>query len=140
MFLGAGVSMAAGLPGWGDLLSVLAERAEMSAEEREDLKGLRNALDQATIVERRLNRRGETIGRAVAAVLGKHRHYSLAHALLAALPIREVITTNYDQLFEDAWSLSDPDGLTILPGRINSEARRWLLKMHGCISDPDKVV
>jgi hypothetical protein len=30
-------------------------------------------------------------------------HYSLGHALLAGLPVREVITTNYDRLFDAAW-------------------------------------
>ena len=51
-----------------------------------------------------------------------------------------MITTNYDGLFEEAWSLSDPDGLSVLPGAIKPDARRWLLKMHGCLSDPDRVV
>ena len=97
-------------------------------------------LDQATLVERRLKDRGDTLGRAVADLLGPHRHYALAHALLAALPVREAITTNYDRLFEDAWAVSDPDGLSVLPGSIKPDARRWLLKMHGCLSDPDKVV
>ena len=60
--------------------------------------------------------------------------------ILAALPVREVITTNYDRLFEDAWKQSDPDGLSVLPGKIQPNTRRWLLKMHGCVSDPDRIV
>lgn len=140
LFLGAGVSVAAGLPSWGGLLTELAVRAGMAADERDALGELRSALDQATVVERRLQAGGRTIGRAVADILGPHRHYALAHALLAALPVREAITTNYDRLFEDAWGLSDPDGLAILPGTIRPDARRWLLKMHGCLSDPDRVV
>ncbi|HEV3436754.1 MAG TPA: SIR2 family protein [Gemmata sp.] len=140
LFLGAGVSVAAGLPSWGGLLSELAGRAGMSVDEQAALADLRNALDQATVIERRLKGRGETLGRAVSAILGPRRHYALAHALLAGLPVREAITTNYDGLFEDAWSLSDPDGLSVLPGAIKPDARRWLLKMHGCLSDPDRVV
>ncbi len=140
LFLGAGVSMAAGLPSWGGLLDELARRARMSAEERDALGELRNALDQATVVERRLREGGESLGAAVATVLGGRRHYALAHALLAALPVREAITTNYDRLFEDAWTLSDPAGLSVLPGAVKPDARRWLLKMHGCLSDPDRVV
>ncbi len=140
LFLGAGVSMAAGLPSWVGLLDELAVRAGMTADERDALKELRNALDQATVVERRLKERGDAIGRAVADVLGPRRHYALAHSLLAALPVREAITTNYDRLFEDAWSLSDPDGLSVLPGAVKPDARRWLLKMHGCHSNPERVV
>ena len=140
LFLGAGVSMAAGLPSWGRLINELATRAGMSTDERAALSELRSVLDQATVVERRLKDRGETLGRAVAALIDPRRHYALAHALLAALPVREAITTNYDRLFEDAWNLSDPEGLSILPGAIKPDARRWLLKMHGCISDPERVV
>jgi hypothetical protein len=140
LFLGAGVSMAAGLPSWSGLLDQLALQAGMSRDERTALAELRNALDQATIVERRLKERGEKIGQAVAALLGSHRYYALAHALLAALPVREAITTNYDQLFELAWKRQEPDDLSILPGAIKPDARRWLLKMHGCLSDPDRVV
>lgn len=140
LFLGAGVSTAAGLPGWGGLIDRLAERAGMSADERAALGEVKSVLDQATLVERRLADRGDTLGRAVADLLGPYRHYALAHALLAALPVREAITTNYDRLFEDAWRVSDSDGLAVLPGSIRPDARRWLLKMHGCLSDPDKVV
>jgi hypothetical protein len=140
LFLGAGVSMAAGLPSWAGLLDQLAAAAGMTDEERAALADLRSALDQATVVERRLTDRRQDIGTTVAAVLGDRRHYALPHALLAALPVREAVTTNYDRLFDDAWSLSDPAGLSVLPGAINPDARRWLLKMHGCLSDPSRVV
>lgn len=140
LFLGAGVSMAAGLPSWGGLLDVLAVRAGMSGDERAALADLRSMLDQATVVERRLKSKRESIGQAVAAVLGPHCRYALSHALLAALPVREAVTTNYDRLFEEAWSQPDPGGLSILPGAIKPDARRWLLKMHGCLSEPDRVV
>ena len=89
---------------------------------------------------RRLRERGESIGNATAAILESRRHYALAHSLLAALPVREAITTNYDHLFEDAWKQSDPSGLSVLPGKIRPNTRRWLLKMHGCVSDPERIV
>lgn len=140
LFLGAGVSMAAGLPSWAGLLDLLAAHAGMTREERTALADLRSALDQASVVERRLTDQRQEIGAAVAAVLGDRPHYALPHALLAALPVREAVTTNYDRLFDDAWALSDPAGLSVLPGAINPDARRWLLKMHGCLSDPTRVV
>ena len=140
LFLGAGVSMAAGLPSWGRLLNDLAARAGMTPDERAALRELRSVLDQATVVERRLADRGDAIGRAVVDLIGPRRHHALAHTLLAALPATEAITTNYDRLFEDAWERSDPEGLSVLPGAIRPDARRWLVKMHGCVSDPDRVV
>jgi hypothetical protein len=59
--------------------------------------------------------------------------------LLAALPAREVVTTNYDQLFEAACKVIGQP-LSVLPHAINPNARRWLLKMHGCVSRPQDIV
>ena len=138
LFLGAGVSQSAGLPDWKGLLQGLAQRASMSKEECDALAGI-PTLDQASIVERRLGRMELTA--AVKELLGSWKHYSLTHALLAALPVREVVTTNYDQLFEQAWSHPQGDDITILPNRKSAaQTRRWLLKMHGCMSDPKNIV
>jgi hypothetical protein len=140
LFLGAGVSVAAGLPSWGGLLAALAGRAGMSADEQKALDNLRSAQDQATVIERRFEDAQKDLGEAIGDVVGARRHYALPHALLAALPVREAITTNYDRLFDDAWGLADPGGLSILPGTPAADARRWLVKMHGCLSDPDRIV
>jgi hypothetical protein len=142
LFLGAGVSAAAGLPRWAELITRLAAYAGMSGAERQELARVGSALDQATIIERWLEERkaNEKIGAAVKAVLSGHEHYALTHALLAALPVREVITTNYDQLFDTAWQHTDPDGISVLPDGIRRNGRRWLLKMHGCLSRPERVV
>jgi hypothetical protein len=140
LFLGAGVSVAAGLPSWGGLLSALAARAGMSADEQKALGDLRSAQDQATVIERRFEDAGADLGAAIREIVGGRRHHALPHALLAALPVREAITTNYDQLFDDAWALADPDGLSILPGKHSPDARRWLVKMHGCLSETDRIV
>jgi hypothetical protein len=66
-------------------------------------------------------------------------HYSLAHAFLAALPVGEVVTTNYDRLFEMA---SEAVGrpVNVLPYQAAGEGRRWLLKLHGCVTRPDDIV
>ena len=140
LFLGAGVSVAAGLPSWSKLLSDLAARAGMSADEQKALDNLRSAQDQATIIERRFEDANKDLGEAIAGVVGARRHHALPHALLAALPVREAITTNYDRLFDDAWRLADPDGLAILPGTHPPDARRWLVKMHGCLSETARIV
>jgi hypothetical protein len=132
--------VAAGLPSWGGLLSALAARAGMSADEQKALGDLRSAQDQATVIERRFEDAGADLGAAIREIIGGRRHHALPHALLAALPVREAITTNYDQLFDDAWALADPDGLSILPGTYPPDARRWLVKMHGCLSDPGRIV
>lgn len=53
IFLGAGCSVAAGLPQWGQLLEDLAKLAGMPEPERTNLWKL-NHLDQARIIEKRL--------------------------------------------------------------------------------------
>ncbi len=136
LFLGAGVSAGAGLPLWGQLLDRLADRAHMAEGERQALHRL-NPLDQAAIVERRL---GGPAGleRTLRQVFTR-RHYALAHALLAALPVREVVTTNYDELFEMAWEALGRRP-AVLPYVLRPDADGWLLKLHGCVSHPRDIV
>lgn len=136
LFLGAGIGAGAGLPSWGALLGALADEAGVT--DRAGFDGL-DYLDRAGVLERRLGSR-DALGAAVARALTKERH-ALSHALLAALPVSESVTTNYDQLFElAARAVLGPDRLAVLgPGR-RSERARWLLKMHGCVSRPHEIV
>ncbi|MCB9592039.1 MAG: SIR2 family protein [Sandaracinaceae bacterium] len=136
LFLGAGIGAGAGLPSWGPLLAQLAKTVgitDIDAFERLDY------LDRAAILERRLETPA-ALGEAVAGALRTDRH-ALSHALLAALPVSESVTTNYDQLFEHAaHTVLGRGGLAVLgPGRRTDQAR-WLLKMHGCVSRPHEIV
>lgn len=121
LILGAGVSQAAGLPDWKGLLQALGQRAKMTEDECRALAGI-NTLDQASILKRRLGDAELALG--IKAILGSARHYSLTHALLAALPVREVVTTNYDQLFEEAWRHPSGDDIMILPNRTHAGQTR----------------
>lgn len=139
LFVGAGASRAAGLPSWEGLLAELAEeRAGLTPEERAAFVQL-GPLDQANVIEDRLA--GESLGEIVARYLDDRcSHHALAHALLAALPIDEAVTTNYDRLFEMA-SAGASRPVTVLPyERAKDPAERWLLKMHGCVTHPEDIV
>jgi NAD-dependent SIR2 family protein deacetylase len=130
LFLGAGVSRAAGLPTWNVLLEELAGNS--MADDREFKK--LGPLDQARIIKKRV----PSLGQAVAEkLLGEH--YSLVHGLLASLPLQEVITTNYDNLFEKA-SQAAGQAVDVLPDKPSGGGRRWLLKLHGCVTKPEKIV
>jgi len=140
LFLGAGMSQAAGLPGWAALLAALgAEKAALEdPEEQRALRAL-GELDRAAIIQRRLPP-GETIGEAAARLIARRaRRYGLGHGLLASLPVDEVITTNYDDLFERASSAVGRQ-CTVLPGGAAARGQRWLLKMHGTIDRPETII
>src|SRR5205814_4557631 len=65
--------------------------------------------------------------------------YGLTHALLASLPLREVVTTNYDELFEMAWAARGRRP-SVLPYVLRPDADSWVLKRHGSVSHPDDIV
>lgn len=143
LFLGAGVSQGAGVPTWGQLLDDLAREAEMKSDERRALHTL-DIRDQARIVRSRLEGRAQPHQRANALGKAVARHtdalrYSLTHSLLACLPVSEVVTTNYDRLFEMA---SDTVGYDtrVLPYQRAPRKGRWLLKLHGSIDHPEDIV
>lgn len=79
------------------------------------------------------------VGPAVVELLARHRHAALAHALIAGLPTREAITTNYDRLYEAACEATGRP-CAVLPYAPRSEHHRWLLKMHGCVDHPDDII
>jgi hypothetical protein len=135
LFLGAGVSAGAGLPNWTELLAKIAEKVEFGPRHR--LKDVEER-DQATILQRQLELQEESLGQTVATYL-TDTHYSLADGLLASLPSREAVTTNYDQLFEAAWSTGGRS-VAVLPNEAAQPRERWLLKLHGCVTRPDKII
>jgi hypothetical protein len=165
IFIGAGVARPAGLPDWKQLLHLLAEQ-HITADELiggdvsppapqktrlgdkpqsgflfearlRDFDSL-NELDRAAWIERQLV--GETIGEATARVVIAHSHrFALSHALLASLPVSEVVTTNYDDLFERASNVVGRPCARI-PGQVVAAGERFILKMHGCVTQPSSIV
>ncbi len=140
LFLGAGVSAGAGVPLWNELLGNLAKSANIFKEDsdREAFKDL-DLLDKARLISIRLEQNNNKIGEIVARLISKYKYSSINHMILSSLPVSEVITTNYDQLFENTSAAIDKE-FRILPYQPAKSAERWFLKMHGCISKPDDIV
>lgn len=136
-FVGAGVSAGAGLPDWTGLLEQLAVAAGYSESERKRLGNV-DALDRARLVASRLREMGTTLGAEVAKLTGQGR-YGLVHSQLACLPVQEVTTTNYDELFEFA-ARDAGAPVTVLPYERLAGRGRWLLKLHGCVKHEDDIV
>jgi hypothetical protein len=142
IFLGAGASIGAGLPTWNALLSDLADAAGLSADEREALQALPQ-LDQALILKSRIESNPRpggptTLGALIAKEMDQGR-YSLTHSLVAGLPVTEMVTTNYDTLFELASAAAGKQA-AVLPYESARFGERWLLKLHGCVTHPADIV
>ena len=134
-FVGAGVSAAAGLPTWEQLLDELAGRTGLDDDLRAGLARL-PAQDAAALLARELGR--EQLETFVKERFGPG-HYALAHALIADLPVQEFVTTNYDPLVELAAADIGRD-LSVLPFDDAVPGRPWLLKLHGDAAHPESVV
>ncbi|MGY1636608.1 SIR2 family protein [Geodermatophilus sp. SYSU D00742] len=134
-FVGAGVSAAAGLPTWEQLLDELAECSGLTGALREGLTRL-PAQDAAALLARELGR--ERLESFVKERFGPAR-YALAHALIADLPVQEFVTTNYDPLVELAAADIGRD-LSVLPFDEAEPGRPWLLKLHGDAAHPESIV
>jgi hypothetical protein len=141
LFLGAGASIGAGLPDWRALIEELGQE-RLNDDNRARFDRL-SVLDQATLLERWYKSDATVPGRRpIADWIDKRfrtRWVSLVHQLLAALPVDEVVTTNYDKLFETASEAADRP-VSVLPRAPKPGARRWLLKMHGCVDYPEDIV
>lgn len=135
-FMGAGVSMSAGAPSWNQLIDLLADDAHIPGHLRESLKH-RSSIDQAEIVMGQFGD-AEAFNTAVIRHVNIQR-YGLAPTLLAALPLEQAITLNYDGLFEMA-SRDAGTPCAVIPGPEMADAQRWLLKMHGSVDDVKSIV
>jgi len=131
LFVGAGLSAGTGFPTYHEMISRMAQRLG------EDLTGA----DQAAYLDLaqwfRDQYPGET-GRLVADLFGSHNtavRPSLAHYLLMSMPVRYVLTTNWDDLLERALgALRRYSVRVITDAQIAQTGRRdgtFVVKMHG---------
>ncbi|SNR55363.1 SIR2 family NAD-dependent protein deacylase [Blastococcus mobilis] len=135
VFFGAGVSAAAGLPTWEQLVDELAEASGLAGELRDGLSRL-PPQDSAALLARELGR--ERLEAFVKERFGPGS-YALAHALIADLPVQEFVTTNYDPLVEQA-AADIGRRVRVLPFEEAAPGSPWLLKLHGDAAHPDSVV
>jgi SIR2-like domain len=135
VFFGAGVSAAAGLPTWEQLVDELAEASGLDGELRKGLTRL-PPQDSAALLARELGR--ERLEAYVEERFGPGC-YSLAHALIADLPVQEFVTTNYDPLVEQVARDIGRD-IRVLPFEEAVPGAPWLLKLHGDSAHPESVV
>jgi hypothetical protein len=137
IFVGAGVSVAAGYPSWTSLLTEIGEELGVRSSEVHDLA----ALAQWSIQE---NGGATRVRNVIKREIGLERDLPEALKIISRLPIRALWTTNYDRLVERAFaSISRPldvvSGAADLSLRPTPGAAR-LFKMHGSIERLDDIV
>ncbi len=136
-FLGAGVSRAAGLPLWLELIEELLDHARVAGPARRSVARL-GVLDQAEFVARVLPDGEDELQQWIRQRFATRPH-ALAHSLLAALPVHESVTTNWDSLFEQA--VADTGRrLHVLPYDEPRAGEPWLLKLHGDVGAGSRIV
>ena len=141
IFIGAGVSIGAGMPSWNGLLEELATNNSIDIRS-EHWKSL-DYLSKAELIEKRLqlNNKG-TLGGWIADRMDTP-YFSIQHSLLAALRCKTVVTTNYDKCYENAFAAlydQTPENISIIPNNIASPSNYCLLKMHGCITKHEDII
>ncbi|HEY1440592.1 MAG TPA: SIR2 family protein [Mycobacterium sp.] len=132
LFIGAGLSRDAGLPGWAALLDPIRERCNVPTHH--DLP-----LVAEYIVNDPAGGRQALEDHFLAALTNPPRKPARSHRLVARLRVSEVWTTNYDELIETAMITAGLDVALALDEdsihEIASNNPRTVIKMHGAIGD-----
>jgi hypothetical protein len=134
-FVGAGLSSGAGLPGWSSLVKRLGDDLGLPWNDRHDY------LDLAQWYRERFGR--ERLASVLRELYAKPAKPTLAHYLLMSLPVRHVITTNYDDLLERALI-----GLKRHPVKVlhqedvarTGQNEVFVVKLHGDIAHADEII
>lgn len=143
-FIGAGMSMAAGLPGWSNFLKKCAESCNIPLDKVNEYL---NAGHFEKCADHILEKSHPDLLREKFQIYFKEPDYgTYAHEILARLMDWGVITTNYDRLLERTYERFDSTFKDVFYGpeaEMNSEfidGNHVLLKMHGDIHRPSKRI
>ncbi|MCK7118903.1 SIR2 family protein [Enterobacter roggenkampii] len=137
IFIGAGVSMAAGYPSWSELLEEIGEELGVSSKNVYDLA----ALAQWSILE---SGGATRVREVIKKKISPDKPIPDTVEVIARLPIRHIWTTNYDRLVERAFQainrpLEPISGAENLSLKTTYGASR-LYKMHGSVDRVDDLV
>jgi hypothetical protein len=150
-FFGSGISIAAGIPTWGTLLETLGIASDYISDPHVE----NDPLTQAELIA--LDLGTDALQQKLREQMKVAATPALAHYQLAALRLPVYITTNYDGLFEQAWShIWDNTGYqelivvtndtNVIAHELNTQKRfpidgkSVLIKMHGDSVRPEGLL
>jgi len=138
LFVGAGLSRGTGLPDWGQLIDQLAGELGL------DHKGL-DYLDLAQWYRERFG--PDRLADVIRRTFSDPRHAplpTLSQYLLMSLPIRHVLTTNYDELLEQTLTALKRYPIKVVHqadvARTGQGEGVYVVKLHGDAAAPEEVV
>ncbi|NJK91962.1 MAG: hypothetical protein HC904_09120 [Blastochloris sp.] len=137
LFVGAGLSIPAGMVDWRTLLKDIAKDLQLDIDQEHDL---------LAVAQYEFNRKGtrDSLNRAIVEWFAKEGKLTDNHKLIARLPLDTIWTTNYDQIIEEAFRdsqkvLDVKHSVEQLPIR-KPGAMATLFKMHGDVSLPNSAI
>jgi hypothetical protein len=135
LFVGAGVSMGAGLPSWAELIEPLRSRIK-------DCPPLASLTEIAQLFEEQNGRR-YLIDRIKAALHRPEIRPTAVHRALVSLPVTRIFTTNLDRLLEtelDAQGVPYQQVVDSFAIALLTSSERQIFKVHGDLSNPKSII
>ena len=151
LFAGAGASMDAKLPSWHELVVTLVKRItedhpDLPDYEKEEIDKLFCEKKYLILAEYCLKKMGpyefsEIIGQK----LSCNGKKSLTHNVLAQIPFKAILTTNFDNFLEQTNAQNHHFYRSLLPNDINISEEKFsgilpILKIHGSYEKPESIV
>jgi hypothetical protein len=135
VFVGAGLSMGAGLPSWASLMEPLRERVPDCPPSA--------SLPQIAQFFVNLHQRPALITALRDALRPPHVEPTIVHDAVVSLPTNRIFTTNFDRLLEDALKKSGLPHHTVVEASAlaqMSASEAQIIKIHGDLERQESII
>ncbi len=135
IFVGAGVSKNSGVPTWGQMVRVFAEKMEYPVE--------RLSTDEYIRIPQYFYGMDESEGHKIyydtlQEIISPEAEPNILNELIAKIHPKHIVTTNYDKLMDTA--AADYEIIRQDRDLLKANANNYLIKMHGDIDDVKGIV